>query len=86
MKPIREIITDFNRAIGGRYEMNRQVSEDLEFAKIAGAQWRAADLEQFKNKPKPENNLLFKNINRLLGQYQGLELNARISSASDDPN
>lgn len=84
MKDIQDILIDFNDSIGSSYEVNQQCLADMTFANIAGAQWVGSDQDQFANKPKPENNKLFKNINRLLGQYQRLEMNARIASASDD--
>ena len=73
----------FNRAIAGCYDSSRQMAEDLLFAKVAGEQWRGSDSRQWANKPKPENNKIAKSINRLLGQFERLELNARISSASE---
>ena len=72
----------FNRAVSGNYEVSRQQADDLLFAKVAGEQWKGSDSEQWANKPKPENNKIAKHINRLLGQFERLELNARISSAS----
>lgn len=84
MKDIQEILIDFKDSIGSRDDINESCLKDIEFAKIAGAQWAGSDREQFKNKPKPENNKLFKNINRLLGQYQRMEMNARIASASEE--
>jgi len=83
MKDTQEILIDFREALGSSNDVNEQCLKDNQFAKIAGAQWAGSDAEQFKNKPKPENNKLFKNINRLLGQYQRMEMNARIASASD---
>lgn len=84
MKEIKDVLVDFNEAIASNYDNNESCLADIEFAKIAGAQWKGSDLEQFKNKPKPENNKIFKQINRLLGQYQRLEMNAKIASASDE--
>jgi len=84
MKNIEDILVDFNDAIAGNYDNNKACLEDIEFAKIAGAQWKGSDAEQFKNKPKPENNKIFKMVNRLLGQYQRLEMNAKIASASNE--
>jgi len=85
MKDIQDILVDFNDAIASRYELNKSCLEDIEFAKVAGAQWKGSDDgEQFANKPKPENNKVFKQVNRLLGQYQRMEMNARIASASDE--
>lgn len=84
MKEIQDILVDFNDAIGSNWDNNQNCLADIEFAKIAGAQWRGSDSEQFRNKPKPENNKIFKQINRLLGQYQRMEMNAKIASASDE--
>ena len=84
MKDLTQIDQDFRLAISGSYDRNQQCLEDIRFAKVAGAQWAGSDSEQFKNKPKPENNKLFKQINRLLGQYQRMEMNAKIASASDE--
>ena len=74
----------FNRAISGNYETSRQQNDDMLFAKVAGEQWKGSDSKQWANKPKPENNKIAKQVNRLLGQYERLELNAKISSASID--
>lgn len=84
MKDISDILIDFNRAIAGSYERNMQCLEDIEFANVPGSQWKGADLDQFKNKPKPENNKIARQVNRVLGQYQRLELNAKIIGSSDD--
>ena len=84
MKNINEIRTDFDRSVGGSYDRNEQVIEDIRFAKIPGAQWGGADFEQFQNKPKPENNKIARQINRILGQYERLEMNAKIISASEE--
>ena len=84
MKDIELNRVDFNRAIDGNYDKNQQVIEDMRFAKIPGAQWRGSDVEQFKNKSKPENNKIARQINRILGQYQRLEMNAKIISNSEE--
>lgn len=84
MKDLNTILTDFNTAIAGSYDRNQQVIDDIQFAKVPGAQWRGSDYEQFRNKPKPENNKIAKQINRILGQYMKLEMNAKIISASDE--
>ncbi len=76
-------LTEFNRAISGNYDASRQQADDLLFSKVAGEQWRGSDSKQWANKPKPENNKIAKHINRLLGQFERLELNAKISSASE---
>ena len=83
-KKIQKNLLAFNRAISGNYEASRQQADDNLFAKVAGQQWKGSDSKQWANKPKPENNKIAKHINRLLGQYERLELNAKISSASMD--
>lgn len=84
MKDIQEITSDFNRAIAGSHERNRQVLDDHEFANVPGAQWKGSDLKQFKNKPKPENNKVAHAVNRIVGQFMRLEMNAKIITKSDD--
>ena len=83
MKNIQEILVDFNRSKAGSDDLNEQVLEDIKFAKIPGQQWVGSDLEQYKNKPKPENNKIARQVNRILGQYERLEMNAKIISASE---
>lgn len=84
MKNINDIRYDFDRSVYGSYDRNEQVIDDIRFAKIPGAQWVGADFEQFQNKPKPENNKIARQINRILGQYERLEMNAKIISASEE--
>lgn len=81
---IQNIRERFNNAIAGSYDLNEQVEKDLRFAYIPGSQWEGAYKEQFKHKPKPEHNKIVRAVNRILGQYERLELNARIMSNSDD--
>lgn len=83
MRDINTIRTDFDRSVGGSYERNQQVINDIRFAKVPGAQWEGSDNEQYQNKPKPENNKIARQINRILGQYERLEMNAKIISASE---
>ena len=84
MKDINEILVDFNHSVTGSYDKNQQVIEDIRFAKIPGAQWYGSDADQYRNKPKPENNKIARQINRILGQYMRLEMNAKIISASEE--
>lgn len=84
MKDIEKIRVDFNRSISSSYEPNQQVITDIAFAKVPGAQWAGSDLEQFANKPKPENNKIARQVNRILGQYERLELNAKVISSSEE--
>lgn len=84
IKEIQENREYFNNAIAGCYELNEQVEADRRFAFLRGSQWEGSYEEEFANKPKPENNKVAKAIHRLLGQYQRLDLNARIMSNSDD--
>ncbi|MEK9713363.1 MAG: portal protein, partial [Thalassolituus sp.] len=66
------------------YDKRAQVIQDIKFAFIPGEQWQGSDLEQWANKPKPENNKLFKNVMGLVGRFQEAEFGARISAASDE--
>lgn len=84
MKKHEQVLEDFNNAIAGVSDRNRQVLDDMEFAYVNGAQWRGSLAKQFKNKPKPENNKIARSINRIFGQFQRMEMNAKIVSASDD--
>lgn len=49
-----------------------------------GAWWSGSHGKQFKNKPKPEFNKLWRSINRTIGSINDMELNAVIVSNSDD--
>lgn len=84
MKEFEEVKIDMNHAFSGCYERNRLCLDDYEFAVVEGAMWKGSYARQFKNKPKPEINKIFSAINRLLGQKQRLEMNAKIISNSDD--
>lgn len=84
MKDIREILIDLNDSMAGCSDRYSACLEDIEFANVPGAQWRGSDSRQFKNRPKPENNKIARMINRVLGQYQRMELNAKIIAGSDD--
>ena len=84
IKEIQENREHFNNSIAGCYKLNEQVEADRRFAFLRGSQWEGSYEEEFANKPKPENNKVAKAIHRLLGQYQRLDLNARIMSNSDD--
>lgn len=84
MKELSEVRLNLNDYIGGGYDRNRSCLEDYEFAVVSGAMWKGSYSEQFKNKPKPEINKIFSSINRLLGQKQRLEMNAKIISNSDE--
>lgn len=84
MKDLQQIRIDLNDALSGSYERNKLVLDDYEFAMIEGAMWKGSYSKQFKNKPKPEINKVFASINRILGQKNRLEMNAKIISNSDD--
>ena len=83
MKDIETILIDLNKSVSGIYERNTKVMDDISFAKIPRAQWSESDNEQFSNKPKPENNKIARQINRILGQYQKLDINAKVVPAND---
>lgn len=84
MKKLEDIHADMAEAMSGSYDRNQQCLDDYEFAIVEGAMWKGAYASQFANKPKPEINQIFGSINRLLGQKERLEMNAKITSCSDD--
>jgi hypothetical protein len=92
MKDFEDIKKNISNAFAGSYDRNQMCLDDIEFAVVDGAMWKAslhgsngsALEEQFKNKPKPEVNKIFQSINRLLGQKQRLEMNAKIVSNSEE--
>ena len=59
-------------------------SEDRQKFYVAGAWWQGSHKKQFKNRPKPEFNKLWRPINRLIGDINDMELNSVIISNSDD--
>ena len=84
MKQHSQIRIDLNLAVTSIYERNTKVMHDIAFAKIPSAQWSESDLQQYANKPRPENNKLARQINRILGQYQKLDINAKVVKGSHD--
>lgn len=84
MKNHADILLDFSKTYSAEYDRRAQVISDIKFAFIPGEQWQGSDNEQWANKPKPENNKLFKNIMGLVGRYQEAEFGARIAAASDE--
>ena len=65
-------------------DMRDACLKDRERFFVKGAWWSGSHGKQFKNKPKPEFNKLWKSINRLVGTINDMELNAIIVSNSDD--
>ena len=59
-------------------------SEDRQKFFITGAWWQGSHKKQFKNRPKPEFNKLWRPVNRLIGDINNMELNALIISNSDE--
>ncbi len=84
MKELKDITLDLNNYMGCSHDANRLCQEDYEFATVVGAMWNGKWAEQFKNKPKPEINKIYGAINRILGQKQRMEMNAKIISNSDE--
>ena len=84
MKSHSEILMDLNDSVTGCYTRRRRVLDDISFAKIPSAQWAGSYGQQFKNKPKPENNRIATQVNRVLGEYFKLDINAVIVPASED--
>ena len=65
-------------------DMRDACLKDRERFFIKGAWWDGSHGKQFKNKPKPEFNKLWRSINRLVGTINDMELNAIIVSNSDE--
>lgn len=65
-------------------EMRDACLKDRQRFFVKGAWWSGSHGKQFKNKPKPEFNKLWKSINRLVGTINDMELNAIIVSNSDE--
>lgn len=79
----QEMRVNFNDASSDT-EMRDACLQDLERFYIDGAWWSGSHGEQFKNKPKPEFNKLWRSINRVVGDINDMELQAIIISNSDD--
>lgn len=65
-------------------EMRDACAKDIEKFFVKGAWWAGSHGKQFKNKPKPEFNRIWKSLNRLFGRINDMELNAIIVSNSDE--
>ena len=61
-----------------------QCTEDRESFYKVGAWWRGSHKKQFKNRPKPEMNKMWRAINRLIGNVNDMELNSIIIASSSD--
>lgn len=66
--------------------MRDQCNLDMQRFFIDGEWWRGSSRysEPFKNRPRPEFNRIWKNINRLIGDINDMELNAIILGNSED--
>ena len=65
-------------------DMREECLKDLECFFIDNKWWAGNYGVQFKNKPRPEFNKIWKAINRVVGDICEMELNAIIVSNSDD--
>ena len=65
-------------------DMRDRCLEDIERFFINGSWWKGSRGEQFKNKPKPEFNKLWRSINRVVGDINDMELNSVIVSNSEE--
>ena len=65
-------------------EMREECLKDLECFFIDNKWWAGNYGVQFKNKPRPEFNKIWKAINRVIGDICEMELNAIIVSNSDE--
>lgn len=64
--------------------MRDAARRDMERFFLDGSWWKGSYGKQFKSKPKPEFNKLWRNINRVIGDINDMELNAVIVSNSDE--
>lgn len=66
------------------YEMRDRCREDFERFYLDGGWWSGSWGKQYANKPKPEFNRVWRDINRIIGSVNDMEFNAVISSNSED--
>lgn len=85
-----EKMMEHYRSASSDTTMRDQCNLDMQRFFIDGEWWSGSSryAEPFKNRPRPEFNRIWKNINRLIGDINDMELNAVImgnsSDASDD--
>lgn len=65
-------------------DQNYKCYQDIKKFHIDGSWWSDSYGAQFKNKPKPELNMLWRDINKSVGAINNMELNAVISANSED--
>jgi len=65
-------------------DQNYRCYKDIKMFHVDSAWWDGSYGKQFKNKPKPELNMLWRDVNKSAGSINNMELNAVISANSDD--
>jgi hypothetical protein len=65
-------------------EMRLKCREDFQRFYLDGGWWSGSWGKQFANKPKPEFNRVWRDINRIVGSVNDMEFNAVIASNSED--
>lgn len=65
-------------------EMRLRCREDFERFYLDGGWWSGSWGKQYANKPKPEFNRVWRDINRIIGSVNDMEFNAVISSNSEE--
>ena len=75
--------TEFRYA-SAYYEMRQRCREDFERFYLDGGWWSGSWGKQYENKPKPEFNRVWRDINRIVGSVNDMEFNAVISSNSEE--
>jgi hypothetical protein len=81
--PHKEMLKHRDEAFTGN-ECYEACSEDRQKFFVAGAWWQGSHRKQFKNRPRPEFNKLWRPIHRLIGDINDMELNSVIISDSDE--
>lgn len=79
----QQMCTEFRYA-SAYYEMRQRCREDFERFYLDGGWWSGSWGKQYENKPKPEFNRVWRDINRIVGSVNDMEFNAVISSNSEE--
>ena len=77
-----DMTVEFNRT-NVDTELRLRGRQDTEKFYLEGAMWSDSYGTQFTNKPKPEFNRLWRDINKIIGTVSNMEFNAVISSNSE---
>lgn len=72
------------RYASANYKMRLSCREDFERFYLDGGWWSGSWGKQYANKPKPQFNRVWRDINRIIGSVNDMEFNAVISTNSED--